>query len=311
MGRRYAELARCAGSRQTRRVDAPSPAILSVLRHESPEAMWEAVSGRPDPRLARLVAGTYAGWTERTALIRRRREVAKTFFPVIVNFGSRFGVRSPGDGGEGMTYFDSFTAGLYDGPAITEAALTSHCLQFDLTPLGASLLFGLPLHHLANRAVALADLLGPEFPHLVERLYEARGWERRFSLLDDFLLATTRLRPPADPRAACALGLIARSHGGIEIGALARAVDLSRKQVIGLFRDQVGLAPKAVARLYRFDRARHRLERSAGVDLAQLALDCGYFDQAHFNRDFRAFSGLSPTAFRRARLPGSGGLGAD
>lgn len=280
-------------------MDTPA-SRLSILRHESPDGTWEAVLGRPDPRLAGLVAGTYNGWTERAAGIRRRREVAKTFFPVILNFGSRFGILSPAH--DGMARFDSFAAGLHDGPAITEAGLTSHCLQLDLTPLGASRLFAVPLHHLANRTVALEDLLGPALRPLVERLYETRGWAGRFALLDAFLLARLHHRPPPDPRAAGALQRIARSHGGVDIGTLAREAELSRKQLIGLFREQVGLPPKTVARLHRFDRARRHLERGATMDLAQVAVACGYYDQAHFNRDFRNFAGLSPTAFLRERL---------
>ncbi len=62
------------------------------------------------------------------------------------------------------------------------------------------------------------------------------------------------------------------------------------------FREELGVPPKALARILRFERAVGRLR--AGDDLAALALDAGYYDQAHFNRDFRAFAGATPTAYR-------------
>lgn len=65
-----------------------------------------------------------------------------------------------------------------------------------------------------------------------------------------------------------------------------------------------------LARLIRFDRAVQRLQ-APGSALAEVAQDCGYYDQAHFNRDFRTFAGLSPTEFIRASLPEGGGLSGD
>lgn len=283
------------------------PPRLSVHRHDSDEASWEAVMGTPDPRLAGIVDGSYNGWTERTRTIRRRREVAKIVIPVIINFGPRFGILS---GSGPMERFGSFVAGLYDGPVLTEAELTSHCLQVNFTPLGAFRLLGLPLHHLANRVVELEAIFGPGFRRLTERLYEAGDWARRFDLLDRFLLSRLARTPAADPRAVHALRRLERSGGRLGIGRIAEEADLERKQLIGLFHEQVGLAPKMLARLIRFDRAVQSLQ-ARGAALAEVAQDCGYYDQAHFNRDFRAFAGVSPTEFIRASLPEGGGRSGD
>ena len=111
-------------------------------------------------------------------------------------------------------------------------------------------------------------------------------------------------------------------RGDIDIGGLALAVGCSHRHLIASFREQIGVAPKAVARLLRFERAigainrRHDLDYPPGkpyiegrADIAkprpgalrwsELALACGYYDQSHFINEFRAFSGATPEALRR------------
>ena len=279
---------------------------IEIHRHEAEDAAWEAVLGRPDQRLRPYIAGTYNGWTERTSLIMRRREIAKVFVPVIVNFGPRFGVLSPGNPSRGMERFDTFVAGLHDCAAITEADLTSCCIQANLTPLGAWRLLGVPMIDIANRVVELEDILGPEIRRLRERLHDAKSWERRFALLDKFLLSRLASGPDTNPRVIAAMQRLERTGGGAAIGDIADEVDLSRRQLIGAFNEQIGLSPKVVARLIRFDRVVQRLQ--AGGTLAEVALDAGYYDQPHFNREFRQFAGIAPGDFVRGQLPDNGGL---
>ena len=80
------------------------------------------------------------------------------------------------------------------------------------------------------------------------------------------------------------------------IGALADELGWSRRHLAATVRQELGMAPKPLARLLRFEGALQRLR--AGADLADAALDSGYYDQAHFNRDFRAFAGVTPTEYR-------------
>jgi AraC-like DNA-binding protein len=88
-----------------------------------------------------------------------------------------------------------------------------------------------------------------------------------------------------------------QSGGAVAVETLAAELGWSRRHFAARFRAEVGMAPKALARLLRFERAVERLR--GGEELAMIALGCGYYDQAHFNRDFRAFTGTTPTAYRR------------
>ena len=95
------------------------------------------------------------------------------------------------------------------------------------------------------------------------------------------------------------------SHGKASIGRICDRLGRSRRHLAAQFRDQIGLPPKSVARILRFNRAVSLLSRP-DADLAGIAFECGYYDQAHLNRDFRAFAEKSPGAFARQIVPDGG-----
>jgi AraC-like DNA-binding protein len=188
--------------------------------------------------------------------------------------------------------FRAFVGGLSDRPVRTEFVGDAGGIQVDFTPLGARRCLGLPMQELTNRVVAIEDVLGPRAALLVERLQEARGWAERFALLDAALLRRLAEGPEPAPEVAWTLRRLAAADGRLAIAGLAAEVGWSRRHLAASWRRDVGLAPKAVARILRFQRAL-RLVRE-GHGLAEAAYDCGYADQPHLNRDFRALAGASP-----------------
>ena len=127
---------------------------------------------------------------------------------------------------------------------------------------------------------------------LVERLSEAPGWRERFALLDTALLRRVAAGPEPAPEVAWTFRRLAAANGRLAIGPLAAEVGWSRRHLAARWRRDVGLGPKAVARILRFQRAL-RLVRE-GHALADAAYECGYADQPHLNRDFRALAGATP-----------------
>jgi AraC-like DNA-binding protein len=166
----------------------------------------------------------------------------------------------------------------------------------------------MPMDELANRTVALSDLL-PGSRELVGRLRDAPSWPERLDLVEAFLLRRLAGSAPPLPAVEWSWAHLRSSGGRAPIQTLASELGWSHRRLIRRFREHVGVAPKTFARLIRFDRAVSRLRAPEPCSLAEVAFDCGYFDQAHMNRDFRELAGTTPASFVAATLE-SGGVAA-
>lgn len=276
---------------------------VRVLRHESEIGSWELVSRAPDLRLRGYV-GEYEGYVESGSPVPvLRQEVPTPRLPLIVNFGSPWNVAASATGPH--VAYDSFVAGLGVVSSYVAAAGPASCVQVNLTPLGAHMFFGLPMHELANQIVSLDDVLPRGTTGLSERLEALATWDERFALLDAILMARLADAREPSPDVAWAWRILERTHGRAPIGWICDRLGRSRRHLAERFREQVGLPPKTVARILRFDRAVALLELGA-VGFAELAFECGYYDQAHLNRDFREFAGTSPGVFVRHIVPDGG-----
>jgi AraC-like DNA-binding protein len=270
------------------------PAASHVSRHASELGAWEMVRRVPHPRLGAHVRG-YCGYVESVRRPLRRRELPSGDVVVVLGFGPSIRVDE--------RPLSSFVAGLHGEHALTEHDGVQHGLQVNLTPLGAFQLFGPPERGVPGQVADLADVLGREAPLLVERVYEENGWEARFALLDSLLAKRLADRLPASPDVAWAWRRLTETDGRVRIAELTEELRCSHRHLTTRFREQLGLPPKAFAQILRFDRAVRRLRREGGGSLTQVAHECGYYDQAHFNRDFRRFAGSTPTALLAGVLP--------
>jgi AraC-like DNA-binding protein len=272
---------------------------IVVRRHGSALGAWEMASAPAGPHLRELVH-SYVGYTERTVAPLRRREVPSGFITLIISFGDPMRVTI----GPGQTV-TSFVAGLHEQPAITEHAGRQQGIEIRLTPLGGYALLHTPMHLLANTVVDLPALVGGS---LVDRLACAPDWAARFALLDTALAGLLDAGRPAAPEVAWAWHRLRASAGRISVADLTGEVGWSRRHLAARFREQVGLTPKAAARVLRFERALGLLR--PGSSLAGVAVAAGFYDQAHLHRDFRALAGCTPTEYLAAQLPDGGGTGA-
>ncbi|WP_328784580.1 AraC family transcriptional regulator [Streptomyces canus] len=245
------------------------PGLRPYLR--SYVGYWEAVA---TPYEARLVPTGRA-----TLLI----SLAEPFSQV-----RRLGVPDVGSGNIG-----SLVVGLEDRPAICTHPGGQEAIRVEFTPLGAYRLFGLPMSELTNLAVGIRDVLGPEAGVLVERMAATPDWAARFDLLDAALLARLEHGPQPTPEVGHAWQLLAGSAGAVPIARMAAEVGWSQGYLTRRFTQQIGLTPKASARVLRFRHAVALLGRGA-TSLTEISMACGFYDQAHLNREFRAMAGTTP-----------------
>ena len=169
-------------------------------------------------------------------------------------------------------------------------------------PGGAFRFFGVPGTALRDQSVALDVLWGRDAASVRDRLWERDSDGTRFKVLEEALLTAARGCFDRHPAVRYALDVFDRSGGARPVGDVMPRIGLSSRRFGELFRSEVGLSPKAFCRIRRFNEVLRRIEALTDVDWADLAVSCGYFDQAHFNHDFHACAGLTPSAYLRGRL---------
>jgi len=158
-----------------------------------------------------------------------------------------------------------------------------------------------PANELRNQIVALEALWGPLARRVETQVWEARTPEQRLHILEEALRSNMLHDRIAHPAVSYAVNAIERSRGARPIAELANRLGLSTRRFLDLFQSEVGLSPKAFSRMCRFAAALATIATQDDLDWTDVALSCGYFDQAHFNHDFRAFCGVSPSEYLRAR----------
>jgi len=206
---------------------------------------------------------------------------------------------------------DFLLGGLHTAPALVTHDGRQSGIQLALTPLGARVLLGLPAAELASIDVEAADVLGRLAGEVRERVLAAPDWPGRFAVLEEVLAGRLRAAqasgsPVPRPEVSYAWDRLQRSRGAVSVADLAAETGWSPRHLGEQFRAETGLSPKAGARVVRFDRARRRLlGRQAEVGrvvLADLAAECGYYDQAHLARDFRDLAGCPPSVLLAEEL---------
>jgi AraC-like DNA-binding protein len=156
----------------------------------------------------------------------------------------------------------------------------------------------------SNRYVSLEDIWGAKARQLRERLCEAPSPRTKLDILERFLLegfSSPALTHPTHPMVDFAVSHMARAPRISSVTEIAEQTGWSMRRFSQVFREQVGLTPKAWCRIQRFQRALRQLHGGADLAWAELAVDCGYYDQSHFANEFRAFSGIDATTYSARR----------
>jgi len=195
----------------------------------------------------------------------------------------------------------SWISGERMEPILVDEVGHVHLVGIRLRAGGGWPFLGIPAREFSGQVVELDNVLGPEINKLRERLGEKTTDDARFDLLEEWLLR--RQRTPPTRAVTYALRVIQQGADAVRIGRMAGEIGISHKHLLREFDRCVGLTPKTFARICAFQRVIHSVGHKTQVEWADTAARCGYYDQAHLIREFRAFSGLTPTAYLMKRGP--------
>ena len=240
----------------------------------------------------------YDGYRQRGVAPARHLGLPSPFMTLIVTLEEPLRLVEHVDRSRPPASYQSLVGGLHTTPVVIAHDGAQSGIQVRVSPLASRALFGMPAGELAGADHAAGEVLGRLAGELHERLASAISWSERFAILDSALtLLLGDILPPAP--VINAWTLLMASRGSLPISRLAREVGGRERQLAKRFEQEIGLGPKLAARVIRFDQARLALQSQLAADgrtdIAWVAAQCGYHDQSHLVRDFRAFVGLAPS----------------
>ena len=168
---------------------------------------------------------------------------------------------------------------------------------------GAFPFLRMPASETSGASIALDDLWPGRGREIRERLLGARDAAEMFVILEEALLAQLVRAPELHPAVSYALRQFSRCAPGGTVGAVTERIGLSSRRFIELFHRQVGLTPKTFSRVRRFQNALRTVRGMRRIEWVQVALESGYYDQAHFIHDFQRFAGFTPAVYSTLATP--------
>jgi AraC-like DNA-binding protein len=274
---------------------------LVLTRRESERGVHETAqrAGRAGGDCVTGVVRQYVGYEEWAGPRFRRREMARHGIALILGFGDTMEVFE-GEADTPARPMSAFVVGSQSHSSVTGVGGHQLGVQVELTPGGALALFG-DVRDLNDAVVPLEQAFdgggggSGAGARLVDRLAETTSWTERLELLDRAFGADRAVA--LSPEVDWLRRQLVASRGQARVEPLMDETGWSRRLVTERFRRQLGLAPKAYARLLRFEHATSLLVTAHGPTLAETAMAAGYYDQSHLTRDFVALAGMTPGAY--------------
>ncbi len=218
-----------------------------------------------------------------------------------VNLGSAIQIYDATGTKPVATCIDIWWVGVWSTYGTVEWSPNTQLIGIHFKPGGAYPFLNFPLSELHNQIIPADAIWGGFAAELCERLYAAPSIQARLVLFDQLLLTRLCAVPRGLHTVRWAVGEIMRHHGALSIRALSDQMGISQNHQLTQFKRMVGISPKALARLCRLKHILRSIDPTQAVDWTQIAHQSNYYDQAHFTKDFQAFTGQSPTDYLRLR----------
>ena len=169
-------------------------------------------------------------------------------------------------------------------------------------PEGLAPFLRVPVSSLTDKAVSLEILFGESGKRLEDQVIAAKNNTERITLIEQFLLSELSKTKNFDTITKTCVEVILQSQGQLDVNELAGKVNINRRSMERKFTSAIGMSPKQLARAVRLQATIKMLEQKKFTSLTSLAYENGYYDQAHFIRDFKEFTGMSPKSFYAGSL---------
>jgi len=164
-------------------------------------------------------------------------------------------------------------------------------------PEGLMPFMTIPVSSLEDKAIDIATVFGENGSNLEERVIAATDNLQRIKLIEGFLLSRLEDPKTIDRITKSCVEVIFQSQGQLGMDELADKMNISRRNMERKFASAVGLSPKQLSRVVRLQATLKMLEQNQFSSLTSAAYENGYYDQAHFIKDFKEFTGTSPKLF--------------
>ncbi|HSL47102.1 MAG TPA: helix-turn-helix domain-containing protein [Anaerolineales bacterium] len=220
---------------------------------------------------------------------------------LMINLGDLFQVYGPEQAKPFITCKDSWWVGIWDTYHSVDWPSSVQLFGVHFKPGGAYPFLQFPLSEMSGQIVSLDAIWGYHAAEIRERLQAARDVQAGFALLEQLLLARLRAAPPGLDLVRSSIETIAHWRGTLSIRALSDQISISQNHLGTQFKRFVGIPPKEVARFFRFAHVLDSIDATPSVDLTRIAHQSQFYDQSHFNKDFVAFTGHSPTEYLQLR----------
>jgi AraC-like DNA-binding protein len=238
-------------------------------------------------------------YCEGPAPYRHLKELPNPALNLMINFNDVYHCYRAENAKPSLTCAESWSIGVWNRHHSLDWPQNMRLFIVDFKPGGAYPFLHLPLSEFHNDIVPMDAIWGDLAAEIHERLQSAPTLHARFVLLEQLLLAQLEEIPGGFNAVQYALAQIDKHHGSLSIRDLAENVGMSHNHLTRQFQRLVGGSPKEVARIYRFKYTFSKFARTQPMDWVEVAGQAHYYDQSHFNKDFRAFTGYTPTDFQR------------
>ena len=188
--------------------------------------------------------------------------------------------------------FGQITKYIEIAPTGASGIISARFLPDGLTPF-----LDLPVTALENKAVAITEIFKADGKELEDKVIGANDNTRRIQLIEKFLLSKLTESKAIDAITKSCVEVIFQSQGQIGVVELAEKMNINRRHMERKFTSLIGISPKQLARVARLQATLKMLEQKNFTNLTSLAYENGYYDQAHFIKDFKEFTGTSPKSF--------------